>query len=118
MRYNAMPSVLYTSPEMAFVGETEETATAKGLTFEKKVLPMNFSGRYMAENEGGDGIIKLLVDPDHQRILGCHLLGSYASEIILAAGILVESEMRVEAIKELVFPHPTVAEVIREAIFH
>ena len=118
MRYNAMPSVLYTSPEMAFVGETEETATAKGLTFEKKVLPMNFSGRYMAENEGGDGIIKLLIDPDRQRILGCHLLGSYASEIILSAGILVESEMRLEAIKELIFPHPTVAEIIREAIFH
>ncbi|NCA98384.1 MAG: dihydrolipoyl dehydrogenase [Clostridia bacterium] len=118
MRYNAMPSVLYTSPEMAFVGETEETATAKGLKFEKKVLPMGFSGRYLAENEGGDGIIKLLIDPDRQRILGCHLLGSYASEIILAAGILVESEMRLEAIKELVFPHPTVGEIIREAIFH
>ncbi len=118
MRYQAMPSVLYTSPEMAFVGETEETATAKGLKFEKKVLPMNYSGRYMAENEGGDGIIKLLIDPDRQRIIGCHLLGSYASEIILAAGILVESEMRLETIQELIFPHPTVGEIIREAIFH
>ena len=60
----------------------------------------------------------MLIDPDRQRILGCHLLGSYASEIILSAGILVESEMRLEAIKELIFPHPTVAEIIREAIFH
>ncbi len=118
MRYQAMPSVLYTNPEMAFVGETEETATAKGLKFVKKVLPMNFSGRYMAENEGGDGIIKLLIDPERQRLLGCHLLGSYASEIIMSAGILVETEMRVEAIKELIFPHPTVSEIIREAIFH
>jgi dihydrolipoamide dehydrogenase len=118
VRYQAMPSVLYTSPEMAFVGETEETATQKGLKFKKVVLPMNYSGRYMAENEGGTGIIKLLIDPDRQRILGCHLLGSYASEIILAAGILIETEMRLDAIKELVFPHPTVAEIIREAIFH
>lgn len=118
MRYQAMPSVLYTSPEMAFVGETEETATAKGLKFIKKTLPMNYSGRYMAENDGGDGIIKILIDPDRQRLIGCHLLGSYASEIILSAGILIETEMRLDAIKELVFPHPTVGEVIREAIFH
>ncbi len=118
MRYQAMPSVLYTSPEMAFVGETEETAAAKGLKFIKKTLPMNYSGRYMAENDGGDGIVKLLIDPDRQRLIGCHLLGSYASEIILSAGILIESEMRLDAIKELVFPHPTVGEVIREAIFH
>lgn len=118
MRYQAMPSVLYTSPEMAFVGETEETATAKGIKYKKVELSMNFSGRYMAENEGGDGIIKLLIDPDRQRLIGCHLLGNYASEVILSAGILVETEMRLDAIKELVFPHPTVGEVIREAIFH
>lgn len=118
MRYNAMPSVLYTNPEMAFVGETEETATAKGLNFKKIVLPMGFSGRYLAENEGGDGIIKLLIDTDRQRLIGCHLLGSYASEIILSAGILVESEMRIDSIKEMIFPHPTVGEIIREAIFH
>lgn len=118
MRYQAMPSVIYTSPEMAYVGETEETCLEKGLPFKKIVLPMNFSGRYMAENEGGDGIVKLLVDPQRQRLLGCHLLGSYASEIILSAGILVETEMRLDDIKELVFPHPTVSEIIREAIFH
>jgi dihydrolipoamide dehydrogenase len=118
MRYQAMPSVLYTSPEMAFVGETEETAAQKGLKFEKKVLPMNYSGRYMAENEGGDGIVKLIIDPERQRLLGCHLLGSYASEIILSAGIMIETEMRLDQIKELIFPHPTVGEIIREAIFH
>ena len=118
MRYQAMPSVIYTNPEMAFVGETEETCLEKGLTFKKIVLPMNFSGRYMAENEGGDGIIKLLIDPQRQRLLGCHLLGSYASEIILSAGILIETEMRLDNIKELIFPHPTVVEIIREAIFH
>lgn len=118
MRYQAMPSVLYTSPEMAFVGETEETCKEKGIAYKKVVLPMNFSGRYMAENEAGDGIIKLLIDPERQRLLGCHLLGSYASEIIMTAGVLVETEMRIDDIKELIFPHPTVSEIIREAIFH
>lgn len=118
IRYAAIPSVLYTNPEMAFVGETEETCIEKGLEYRKVTLPMNYSGRYMAENEGGEGLIKLLVDPVHPRVLGCHLLGSYASEIIMTAGILVETEMSIDDIKELVFPHPTVSEIIREAIFH
>jgi dihydrolipoamide dehydrogenase len=72
----------------------------------------------MAENEGGTGLIKLLVDPGRERILGCHLLGNYASEIILAAGFMIETEMKIKDIKELVFPHPTVGEIIREAVFH
>lgn len=118
MRYQAMPSVLYTTPELAFVGETEETAKAKGLAYRKVDLSMNYSGRYMAENEAGDGVIKLLLDPVHDRVLGCSMLGSYASEIILSAGILVETEMRLDSIKEIIFPHPTVGEIIREAIFH
>jgi len=118
MRYQAMPSVIYTNPEMAFVGETEETCQEKGIQFKKIVLPMSYSGRYLAENEAGQGKIKLLIDPVHQRLIGCHLLGSYASEIILSAGIMIESEMRIDDIKELVFPHPTVGEIIREAIFH
>lgn len=118
MRYQAMPSVIYTSPEMAFVGETEETCQAKGIEYRKVVLPMSYSGRYLAENEGGEGKIKLLIDPVRNRLLGCHMLGSYASEIILSAGILVETEMRLDDIKELIFPHPTVGEIIREAIFH
>ena len=118
MRYQAMPSVIYTSPEMAFVGETEETCREKGIEYRKVTLPMSYSGRYLAENEGGDGRIKLLIDPLRSRLLGCHLIGSYASEIIMTAGILIETEMRIEDIKELIFPHPTVAEIIREAIFH
>jgi dihydrolipoamide dehydrogenase len=118
MRYQAMPSVIYTSPEMAFVGETEETCREKGLEYRKVTLPMSYSGRYLAENEGGDGKIKLLIDPVRSRLLGCHLIGTYSSEIILSAGILIETEMRIDDIKELIFPHPTVAEIIREALFH
>lgn len=118
MRYQAMPSVIYTNPEMGFVGETEETCKEKGLAYRKVTLPMSYSGRYLAENEGGEGRIKLLIDPARNRLLGCHLLGSYASEIILSAGVMIESEMRIDDIKEIVFPHPTVGEIIREAVFH
>lgn len=118
MRYAAMPSVIYTQPEMAFVGETEETCRERGIDYGKTVLPMQYSGRYVAENDGGEGVIKILYDKRDGRLLGCHLLGSYASEIILAAGLLIENEMTLETIKPYIFPHPTVGEVIREAVFH
>ncbi|NCU26651.1 NAD(P)/FAD-dependent oxidoreductase [Candidatus Nomurabacteria bacterium] len=117
MRYNAVPSVIYTNPEVGSVGETEESCKEKGISYVKSVVSMNYSGRYMAENERGDGICKILVDPDHDRVIGCHIIGSYASEIIIAAGMLIETEMKIDDIKEFVFPHPTVCEIIREAIF-
>ncbi|MHB1453266.1 MAG: dihydrolipoyl dehydrogenase [Saccharofermentanales bacterium] len=117
MRYNAVPSVIYTNPEVGCVGETEETCKDKGIEFIKSTISMNFSGRYMAENDKGDGICKIIVDPVRSRLIGCHMIGSYASEVIMAAGILIETEMKIEDIKEFIFPHPTVCEIIREAIF-
>ncbi len=117
VRYAAMPSVIYTNPEVGAVGETEETCRAKGLPFRKVVLPMNFSGRYMAENERGDGICKMLFDEAGARVIGCHILGGYASEIVMTAAMMIETEMRVKDIQELVFPHPSVVEVLREAVF-
>ncbi|RKL62334.1 dihydrolipoyl dehydrogenase [Thermoanaerobacteraceae bacterium SP2] len=117
VRYNSIPSVIYTNPEVASVGETEESARQKGIDFEKSTVSMRFSGRYMAENEQGDGICKVLVDKKYGRIIGVHMIGSYSSEIIYGAALMVEAEMRVKDVKQLVFPHPTVSEIIREAIF-
>ncbi len=117
VRYNALSSVIYTNPEVAYAGESEESAQAKGINYKKVVIPMTYSGRYLAETDRGDGVCKLIVDVDKDRLIGCHLLGSYASEIIVSAGILIETQMRIDEIKELIFPHPTVAEIIREAIF-
>ncbi len=117
IRYKAIASVIYTNPEVASIGETEETAQAKGIEYDLVNLPMNYSGRYMAENERGDGICKLLVDKKYKKLIGVHMIGSYASEIIYGAAIMLETEMRVNDIKELVFPHPTVCEIIREGIF-
>lgn len=117
MKYHAIPSVIYTNPEMAGVGETEETASKKGLEFEAATLPMMYSGRYAAENEGGDGICKVLVEKGSRKILGVHLIGNYSSEIIYGAGLMIEKEMCADEIKQLVFPHPTISEIIRETIF-
>lgn len=117
MRYNAIPSVIYTNPEVGSVGETEETAKKKGIEFEAVKLSMMYSGRYVAENEGGDGICKVLIDKKYKKLIGVHMIGNYSSEIIFGAGLMIENEMRVDDVKELVFPHPTVCEIIREAIF-
>ncbi|NLA83901.1 MAG: FAD-dependent oxidoreductase, partial [Clostridiales bacterium] len=117
MRYNAIASVIYTNPEVAGVGETEATAKEKGIEYEVAKLPMMYSGRYMAENEGGDGICKVLIDKKHKKLIGLHMIGNYASEIIYGAALMIEMEMRVDDVKELVFPHPTVSEIIRETIF-
>lgn len=117
MRYNAIPAVIYTYPEVASVGETEETAKAKGFDVQTVQLPMIYSGRYVAETEKGEGIVKVVVDKKYDRILGVHMIGSYVSEMIYGAGLMIETELRIDDIKELVFPHPTVSEVIREALF-
>ncbi len=115
--YNSIPSVIYTNPEVAAVGETTESAKAKGYNVEIRTLPLSYSGRYLAENEGGKGIMKVIVDKDHNKILGFHMIGTYASEIVYGAAMMVGKEMRLSEIQKFVFPHPTVGEVLREAIF-
>ncbi len=117
MRYDLIPSVIYTNPEVGAVGETEESAKQKGIDFEVAKVSMMFSGRYVAENEGGDGFCKILVDKKYKKLIGVHMIGNYSSEIIYGAELMMETEMVIDNIKELVFPHPTVSEVIREAIF-
>jgi len=117
MRYDLIPSVIYTNPEVGAVGETEESAKQKGIDFEVAKVSMMFSGRYVAENEGGDGFCKVLVDKKYKKLIGVHMIGNYSSEIIYGAELMMETEMVIDNIKELVFPHPTVSEVIREAIF-
>jgi len=117
MCYNAVPSVIYTSPEVASVGETEESAKANGIDYAVATVPMVYSGRYIAENVVTDGICKVVINKKHRNVIGVHLYGSYASEIILSACIMIEMQMRIEDVQKVVFPHPTVSEMIREAVF-
>lgn len=115
--YNSIPSVIYTNPEVAAVGETTESAKAKGIDVTIKTVPLSYSGRYLAENEGGKGIMKVIIDKAHNKIIGFHMIGTYASEMIYGVGMMVDKQMRLSEIEKFVFPHPTVGEVIREAIF-
>ncbi len=117
INYNSIPAVIYTNPEVASVGETSETVKEKGINARVETLTLKYSGRYIAENEHGNGILKLIINNEHNNVIGLHMIGSYASEIIYGAAMMVETEMRVTDIQKLVFPHPTVCEVIREAMF-
>ena len=118
MRYDVIPSVIYTDPEVASVGHSKEGAEKLGMTVREVKLPRSYAGRYLAETEGGKGFIKLIIDTDRNRLVGCHMVGSYASEIIMTATMMVDTQLTPERLQKLVFPHPTVAEIIREAIFH
>jgi dihydrolipoamide dehydrogenase len=117
MRYSANPAVIYTKPEVACVGYTEEAAKEAGIPYEVKKLSMRYAGRFVAENEGEDGLCKVLVHKLHRNIIGVHMIGGYASEIIWGAAEMIESELRVKDAKEIIFPHPTVSEIIREVVW-
>lgn len=115
MSYRAIPGVVYTNPEIAGVGETEESLQKKGIAYRVSKLPMAFSGRFVAENEGVNGVCKLLLGED-DTVLGAHVLGNPASEIIVAAGMAVEMKLKAEDWQKIVFPHPTVGEIFKEAL--
>lgn len=115
MSYRAIPGVVYTNPEVAGVGETEESLNQQHIPYKLHKLPMAYSGRFVAENEGVNGLCKLLVGEDNT-VLGVHILGNPASEIITIAGMAIEKRMTIEEFKQIVFPHPTVAEILRELL--
>ena len=115
MSYKAIPGVVYTNPEIAGVGRTEEELQAAGVDYQVKKIPMAFSGRFVAENEMGNGVCKLLLDGEGT-LIGAHLLGNPASELIVIAGMAIEQGMKAEQLTRFVFPHPTVGEILKEAL--
>ncbi len=130
--YNAIPSVVYTNPEIATVGLTEQQvrdfytemegeaglAKAGGVEtfYEVRKLPMTFSGRFMAENEGETGLCKMIIDAKKQTILGVHCIGNPCSEFIAAASFAVRNGYTLAELQQVVFPHPTVSEILHEMI--
>ena len=113
MGYNAIPGVVYTNPEVACVGLTEEQAAAAGIEYRLHKLPMTYAGRFVAENEGQTGLFKALVSPDG-KILGVHMLGNSSGEFICAACMAITNGLTVEQLQRTVFPHPTVSEMLKE----
>lgn len=113
MEYNAIPAVVYTNPEIAGVGETEESLQQKAIDYQVRKLPMSFSGRFVAENELFNGLCKVILDKD-EKVLGVHILGNPASEIIAMAGMAIEHGLTLAQWQRTVYPHPTVGEIFKE----
>ena len=109
--YNAIPSVVYTNPEIACIGITEKDFDA-----EVRTLPMTFSGRFVAENEGENGLCKMLIDKKSHSVLGVHMIGNPCSEFVAAASFAVRMGYTVDEFKQVVFPHPTVSEILKECV--
>jgi dihydrolipoamide dehydrogenase len=114
--YSVVPSVVYTFPEVASVGETEESLQGKNQKFIISTLPMSFSGRFVAENEGKNGFCKILSD-ENGKLLGIHLVGNPASELITTAALAIECGLTAEQWQSCIFPHPTVSEIFKETLF-
>lgn len=116
-RGHAVPWVVFTNPEVAGCGLTQAEAEARGLEVKTVTAPMRVSGRYLAEHPRENGICKIVADKKTDVILGVSLLGSGCSELIFGAALMIEAELRTRDVREMVFPHPTVSEVLREALF-
>lgn len=102
MNYDCVPGVVYTNPEVAGVGKTEEELKASGISYQVQKLPMAYSGRFVAENELVNGLCKLILDDD-DRVIGCHMLGNPVSELIVLAGLAVQHGYTVEEFQKTVF---------------
>ena len=114
MRYDAMPSVVYTNPEVAVAGLTKEQAEERGLKVTTGKIPMTINARYVAEHPGERGLCKVVVEEGTRRLLGVHMIGGACSEMIFGAAAMLETELREEEIDEIIFPHPTTSEVMKD----
>lgn len=114
--YDIVPWAVYTHPEAASCGLTESEALDRNINIKTATLQMRISARYYAENGHTPGLCKVVVDGDTDKIIGIHLLGSPCSEMIFGAALIMQSGMTTSDIKQTIFPHPSVSEVIRETV--
>jgi dihydrolipoamide dehydrogenase len=112
-----VPKIIYISPECIQVGETEESAKVKKLSFETITVSMNYSGRYVATigKMSSEGKLKLLIDKNH-RIIGASMVSCYASEIAMTLNLFITCSTTCDEILKYVFAHPTEGEIIRKCI--
>jgi dihydrolipoamide dehydrogenase len=117
VRWNAIPWVVYTDPEVAGVGLSEGQAKEQGRAVKVAKLDLRANARFVAENDGTRGMVKVVVDAASDLLLGVQMIGPYASEIVQGAAVMIESELRARDVRDIVFPHPTVSEIVRDALW-
>ena len=114
VNYDAIPSVVYTSPEIASVGKTEEELKAAGIPYKKGNFPFRFNGRARAMN-ATEGFAKILAHEKTDRILGAHIIGPHAGDLIAELAVAIDMMASSEDIARASHAHPTLAEVVKEA---
>ncbi|MFT6274926.1 MAG: dihydrolipoamide dehydrogenase [Halioglobus sp.] len=115
MNYDCVPSIIYTHPEVAAVGKTEQALKADGVEYKTGVFPFAASGRALAANDS-DGIVKIIADAETDRILGCHIVGPSAADLVQQIVIAMEFGSSAEDLALTVFGHPTLSEAVHEAV--
>jgi dihydrolipoamide dehydrogenase len=114
VNYETVPSVIYTHPEIAWVGQTEQQLKASGDAYNVGSFPFSVNGRALAGNDA-QGMVKVLADAESDRILGVHVMGPQASELIAQAVIAMEFDASAEDLGLTMFAHPTLSEALHEA---
>lgn len=111
---SVFPIVVYTNPEIAAVGLTEEMAKQQGISYKTVLQPMGISGRFLIEHPNETGLVKILFSHDGY-ILGIHMIGGQCSELISFATMLIAEKKHVREIEDIIFPHPVISEVLKYA---
>jgi dihydrolipoamide dehydrogenase len=114
MSYDCIPAIIYTHPEIAAVGRTEQELTADGVAYKTGVFPFSASGRALAANDS-EGMVKLIAHAETDRILGCHIVGPSAADLVQQVVIAMEFGSSAEDLALTVFGHPTLSEALHEA---
>lgn len=116
VNYDTIPSVVFTHPEAASVGFTKEQAEDIGYDVIERKLPMTYNGRYLAEVDKGRGFCKVIINRATNTVIGAHMVGEGSSELVFGAAILIENKTKIDDIEKIVFPHPTLSEILKDTI--
>jgi dihydrolipoamide dehydrogenase len=114
VNYDCIPSIIYTHPEIAAVGRTEQELTSDGVPYKVGTFPFAASGRALAANDS-DGLVKIIAHEETDRILGCHIVGPSAADLAQQVLIAMEFGSSAEDLALMVFGHPTLSEAVHEA---
>jgi dihydrolipoamide dehydrogenase len=112
--YQAVPNCVFTMPEIAGVGLMEQEAKEQGISYKKSRFPFTASGRALAMGET-TGLVKMICDQESGRVLGLHIMGPHATDLIAEGALAIQSGATAEDVARTIHAHPTLSEAVREA---
>jgi dihydrolipoamide dehydrogenase len=115
VQLETMPRCVYSLPQFAAVGLTEEDANEKGIEYEKSIFPYAANGKALASDESG-GFVKVLCEKSSGKLIGVHILGGHATELISSALTSINMNANIKDFTQMIFPHPTLSELIKESV--